>query len=125
MATKKSSPAVKAIKTKKVEPKKKVAVKSTPAKKGEKKKPLIIVTGEACFWIHNGPALCSMKDLREALLTISEEQFLHHTAMGRSDFSAWVLGVLRDKKCADGLLKAKNMKDALLTVEKHLKNYAF
>jgi hypothetical protein len=104
---------------------KKVASKTVPTKKTVgKKKPLIIVSREACFWVNNGGHLSSMKDLCDALRTMSEEQFIHHTGMGRNDFSAWTLDILGDKKCADDLKKAKNLKDALGAVEKHLKAYS-
>lgn len=102
---------------------KKGATKTVSVKKADKKKPLVVVSGDACFWVNNGALLSSMKDLGEALRTMSEDQFLHHTGMGRNDFSMWVLDVLGDKKCSADLSKAKNMKDALLAVEKHLKNY--
>lgn len=122
--------AVKTTKTKikKVEAKKKGIKKVVPVKKigaAGKKKPLVMVSGESCFWVNNGPALQNMQDLRDALRTMSEDQFLYHTGMGRNDFSAWTLNVLGDKKCAADLLKAKNIKTALSAVEKHLKNYAF
>lgn len=117
-------PIKKALAVKKKEVKKVISkILPSKIKTGGKKKPLIIVSGEMCFWVNNGPALSSMKDLRDALRAMNEEQFLYHTGMGRNDFSAWVLNALCDKKCADDLLKAKNKKTALSTVEKHLKTY--
>jgi hypothetical protein len=120
--------ATKTIKPKKVVAKKKEVKKAPPKtvsvkKTASKKKPLLIVTGESCFWVNNGPSLCSMKDLRDALLAMSEEQYIHHAGMGRNDFSSWVKDVLGDKQCSADLLKAKNIKDALSIVEKHLKEY--
>lgn len=103
---------------------KKITPKIVLSKKGIKKKPLLVVSGETCFWVNNGPALQSLQDLRRALQTMSEEQFLYHTGMGRNDFSVWVIDVLGDKKCANDLLKVKNAKEALAVVEKHLRNYA-
>lgn len=90
---------------------------------GTKKKPLVIVSGEMRFWVNNGSALSSMKDLRDALRTMSEEQFLHHAGMGRNDFSMWISDVLGDKSCAADVSKAKSIKEALATVEKYLKTY--
>lgn len=107
---------------KKKELKKVVSVKKAIAG-GTKKKPLVIVSGEMRFWVNNGSALSSMKDLRDALRTMSEEQFLHHAGMGRNDFSAWVSDVIGDKQCSKDLLKSKNTKEALVAVEKHLKAY--
>jgi hypothetical protein len=109
---------------KKKEVKKIVSAKMKKETAAGKKKPLVIVSGEMCFWVNNGASLSGMKDLSDALRTMSEEQFMYHAGMGRNDFSAWVLHVLGDKKCADDLLKAKNKKDALLAVEKHLKEYS-
>lgn len=133
MTTKKNSPEVKTKKAvrplagKKKEAVKKVVSKTVPAENGsaasKKKKPLVVVSGEACFWVNNGAALHSMQDLHKALRTMSKEQFVHHTEMGRNDFSAWLAGVLGDKKCSVDILKAKNTKEALAVVEKHLKNY--
>jgi hypothetical protein len=124
MATKtikaKKAPVVK-VKKKEV---KKAPPKTVSVKKAAgKRKPLLIVTGDSCFWVNNGPSLCSLKDLRDTLLVMSEEQYIHHAGMGRNDFSSWVKDVLGDKKCAVGLLKAKNIKDALSAVEKSLKGY--
>jgi hypothetical protein len=100
-----------------------VLVKNITTKKTTKKQPLVVVSGELCFWVNNGPALCSMKDLHQVLRTMKIEQFLYHTGQGRNDFSAWVGDVLGDKKCSSELLKAKNIKTALATVEKYLKTY--
>lgn len=119
MPTKKISP-IKKVATKKKEIKKIVPAKKTTGKK----KPLVIASGETCFWVNNGPALQSMKDLSDILRTMSEEQYSYHAGMGRNDFSSWVLYVLGDKQCANDLLKAKNMKAALSAVEKHLKTYS-
>jgi hypothetical protein len=123
MATKTIKKPVRQPAEKKKELKKVVSVKKGIAG-SKKKKPLLIVSGEMCFWVNNGAALSSMKDLCDALRTMSEEQFFHHAGMGRNDFSAWVFGVLGDKKCADELLKAKDKKAALSAVEKHLKAYS-
>lgn len=102
----------------------KIALVKKVSTASKKKKPLVAVSGEACFWVNNGPTLRSMQDLREALLTMTKEQFVHHTGIGRNDFSAWVGAVLGDKKCSADILKAKNTKEALLAVEKHLKAYS-
>jgi hypothetical protein len=118
---KKDSPALRQAGVKKVIPK---AV-SIKVKKSGEKKPMVVASGEMCFWVNDGAALSSMKDLSDALRTMSKEQFIHHTGMGRNDFSAWVKDVLGDKKCSADLMKAKNMKAALSAVEKHLKEYRF
>ncbi len=114
---------VKKVAAKKKETKK-PALQAASVKKGSKKKPLVIVSGEMCFWVDNGPSLSSMKELYDALRAMSVEQYLHHTGMGRNDFSAWVSGALGDEKCAADLLKAKSMKSALSAVKKHLKAYS-
>lgn len=88
------------------------------------KKGLVFAPGEVCFWVHNGPALQSLLDLRTAFEgMINENQYVYHVNEEKNDFSQWVLNVLNDESCSKDLLKAKEMKAALKVVEKHLKEY--
>ncbi|MFA5831263.1 MAG: hypothetical protein WC878_05535 [Candidatus Paceibacterota bacterium] len=104
-------------------PKQKDSAGTPISKKTKEKKELVFAPGERCFWVDNGPALQSLLELRDALATMNEDQFIHHVNDEKNDFSSWVLYILQDEKCAKDLLKAKNMKAALKVVEKHLKEY--
>jgi len=97
--------------------------KTSGSKKTKEKKELVFALGERCFWVDNGPALQSLLELRDAFATMNEDQFAHHVNDEKNDFSAWVLYILQDEKCAKDLLKAKDIKTALKVAEKHLKEY--
>jgi len=91
---------------------------------GKIKKELVFAPGEVCFWVHDGPALQSLLDLRAAFQEIiREDQYAYHANKEKNDFSQWVLHILKDESCAKDLLKVKDMKAALKVVEKHLKEY--
>jgi hypothetical protein len=113
--------------------KSKIEIKPTKVKNGKvssvkgygvPKKEIIIAPADVCFWVNNGPALQSLLDLRSAFQTLTKEQYTYHANKQKNDFSAWVSAILKDEQCAKDLKKAKNMKDALAVVEKHLKNYS-
>lgn len=100
-----------------------VAAKKTP-EKSAKKKTLVVSSEETSFWVNGGGALRSLKDLRNALIGMNEEQFKYHTKRNGNDFAKWVLHVLQDPKCAADLEKAKTKKSSIEIVLKHLKNYS-
>ena len=84
------------------------------------KKPAAKALGEAspgqCFWVNNGPVLRDLRDLRDALRAMSNEQFGYHTARGVNDFAKWVAEVLKDEACAKKIAKAKTRLLALEVV---------
>ena len=65
------------------------------------------VTGAACFWVNNGPILCSLRDLHTSLGIMTKKQFEHHIHHGRNDFALWAEGVFTDKALAIKLRRAK------------------
>jgi hypothetical protein len=108
-------------------------VKSAPSSKSvvvkkksvkNKKKPLVVAQEEKSFWVNNGGALRTLKDLHDSFLRMSDEQFKYHTKRNGNDFAKWVLHVLQDQKCAGDIEKAKTKKAAADAVLKHLKNYS-
>jgi hypothetical protein len=109
--------------------KKKTESKNTPkmAKKNGGKKPLkrVIITaaGDRCFWTHDGPVLCNLKDLAAAFTNITEKQFNYHVNNEKNDFAAWVEFVLLDPECAKNLRKAKTKMAARASVIRALKGY--
>jgi hypothetical protein len=101
---------------------KSVVAKKRPEK--NKKKPLVVAQEEKSFWVNNGGALRTLKDLQEAFSHMSDEQFKYHTKRNGNDFSKWVFHVLQDPKCATDIEKAKTKNAAADAVLKHLKNYS-
>ncbi|MDP3735205.1 MAG: hypothetical protein Q8R39_02125 [bacterium] len=65
------------------------------------------VTGAACFWVNNGPILCSLRDLHTALGVMTKKQFEHHARAQHNDFASWAEGVFADKALALRLRRAK------------------
>jgi len=65
------------------------------------------VSGAACFWVNNGPILCSLRDLHTALGVMTKKQFEHHAREQRNDFALWASGVFADKALAVKLRRAK------------------
>ena len=65
------------------------------------------VAGAACFWVNNGPILCSLRDLHTALGIMTKKQFDHHARREHNDFALWVEGVFADKALASKLRRAK------------------
>lgn len=88
------------------------------------KKLLVNAYNEKCFWVHNGPVLSNLRDLKHALEHMTEKQFDHHLNSKKNDFAAWVESVLADRDCALSLRKADTRAKALAAAEKALKNYA-
>ena len=79
--------------------------------------------GEQCFWVHNGPILSNLIELRDMLREIQEDVYVHHVDASRNDFAEWVEHVLSDAALAKALRKARDQKDAYTVVVKRLKVY--
>lgn len=59
-----------------------------------------------CFWVHHGPVVASLQELRDALPLLSEEQFAHHVNEEKHDFAQWVEQVLQNKELAQKMRKS-------------------
>ncbi len=98
--------------------------KKVSSPKTVKVKPsLVVANGAQAFWVHNGPILKTLVDLKNFLTTATLDQFFHHTKRGGNDFAKWVKAVLRDEKCASELEKADTPKKALAVITKAIKGY--
>lgn len=76
------------------------------------------------FWLHDGPALRNIHDLKHALDNITDEQFAFHVGEGKNDFANWVRYVLKDDECAAALLRCKTILSTRRVLIKHLKHYS-
>jgi hypothetical protein len=83
-------------------------VKIVKISKEEAKRRLADVQDDKCFWCHDGRSIKSVRELRKALIDISDETFRHHSGEGRNDFSKWAREVVGDDKLANDLAKAKS-----------------
>ncbi len=107
-----------AVKKKKIKSAKSKTIKAS----GQKKK-LIVVSGGNCFWLHNGPALGSLRDLSQTFSKMTNDQFSYHANKTKNDFAAWVEFVLLDPECANSLKKCTSKASARSCTLKALKKY--
>lgn len=66
------------------------------------------VPKEYVFWCHDGCALHNMRDLGEALTTMTDETYTFHVNTEKNDFTNWVQDVIKDEKLAKYLQKVPN-----------------
>jgi hypothetical protein len=69
------------------------------------------------FWVNGGPVLKNIKDLRDALKTMTDGQYSYHTVPRGNDFARWVRDVLRQELTAKKLEKVKTRREALKIFE--------
>lgn len=70
---------------------------------------IIDVAPESVFWVglNGGETLKNLIELRDALETMSEEQFDFHTKRDGNDFANWIEGVIGHENLAKEIKKAK------------------
>lgn len=73
------------------------------------------------FWLKDMGAVKNLKELVEALKTMSDDVFKHHVTNERNDFSNWIRDIIEDKGLADSISKVKNQKKIGKIIEKKLK----
>jgi len=78
----------------------------------EAKRLLADVSEEYVFWCHDGRILRSMKELGDALTTMTDETYTFHANIEKNDFANWVRDVIKDERLAKDLQKAPNQAQA-------------
>lgn len=66
------------------------------------------VPDETRFWCQDGRVVKNLRELEDALNSMSDETFHHHLGGGRNDFSSWIRDVVGDNKLANDLGRAKS-----------------
>jgi len=90
----------------------------------KEKKSLVEAQGHRCFWIHNGPVVCNLRELEHAIRNdIDAKTFAYHVTADQNDFANWIKDVLGDSECADALRHVKTRRSAGTTLKKALKEY--
>ena len=80
--------------------------------KEQAKKFLSKVPEEYVFRCQDGRLLRDMKELAEALTTMTDETFTYHSNVEKKDFSNWVREIIGDEKLARDLEKATDRTQA-------------
>jgi hypothetical protein len=80
--------------------------------KEQARKLLSKVPEEYVFRCQDGRILRDMKELAEALATMTDETFVYHSNAEKKDFSNWVRDIIGDEKLAKDLEKAENRAQA-------------
>ena len=89
-----------------------------------RKKKSMSILPERCFWIHYGPIVSDLRELREALKKdITDEQFKHHVSKDKNDFAVWTHDTLQDKSCALALRKTRTQKGTIRALTECLSKY--
>jgi len=95
-------------------------VKIAKINKEEAKRRLADVPDDKRFWCHDGKVIKNLRELRKALVDISDETFRYHLAGGRNDFSKWIRDVVGDDRLAEDLGKAKSRMQASQVVAQRI-----
>jgi len=102
----------------------KPAAKAPPRRTKRTLRALVDAPPDKCFWVNFGPVVRNLRELNDALATMSEDQFAHHVDKTKNDFASWVEGVLEDAACANSLRRSRTLAAARRVVEKSLATYA-
>jgi hypothetical protein len=86
-------------------------------------KDLVQADGTNSFWVHEGPVIKNLRELKMALDMMNDDQYFYHANKRKNDFASWVDAVLQDKPCAMALRKSKTRKAASRAVERALLEY--
>ena len=70
------------------------------------------VPEEKIFWCQDGRVFTDMKELAEALTTMTDEFFSYHSNVEKKDFINWVRDVIGDEKLAKDLEQATSRTQA-------------
>lgn len=99
------------------------SVKPKLAKRVAADKIMIEAPSEQAFWVHDGPMLRNLRELKNFFEVITIEQFRYHTKRDGNDFARWVTEVLKDSSLGAILAKTKTIPAARLALIKALKIY--
>ncbi|MGA2670944.1 MAG: DUF5752 family protein [Dehalococcoidia bacterium] len=95
-------------------------VKIAKVNKEEAKRRLGDVPEDKRFWCHDDKTIKNLKELRKALIEMSDETFHYHLGGGRNDFSKWIREVVGDDKLAEALIKTRSRMQASQAVAERI-----
>lgn len=78
------------------------------------------VPEDRIFWVHDGTTLKNLKELNQALSTMTDETYMYHHNAERMDFVNWVRDVIADDKLAGELARSPSRMQAARTVQRRI-----
>jgi hypothetical protein len=88
--------------------------------KEEAERRLRDVPDDKRFWCHDGKDIKNLRELRKALIDMSDETFCYHSDEERKDFNNWVRDVVGDDKLARDLSEARSRMEASRAVAERI-----
>ena len=93
---------------------------ATKMTRRDAQKLLANVPEEYVFWSCDGRILRNMKELGEALNSMTQETYAYHSNTEKNDFSNWVRDIIGDKKLAEDLLRLQDRVAAAKAVSERI-----
>jgi hypothetical protein len=88
--------------------------------KQEARKFLSNVLEEYVFRCHDGQIINNLKELQNALATMSDDTYLYHSNSDKQDFSNWVQDIIGDQKLAKDLNNSRSRTKAVLAINRRV-----
>jgi len=102
-------------------PKKADASRTTRITKSRARKFLAQVPEQCVFWCNDGNILRDLKELGNALVSMSDQTFAYHSNDLKKDFSNWIRDIVGDTNLAQSLESATSREQAAGIVEARFK----
>lgn len=64
------------------------------------------------FWCNDGRIIRSLRELKDAFESMSDETYCYHANKEKSDFGKWVKDIIGDEKLARDLSKSSDKRQA-------------
>lgn len=88
--------------------------------KKDAKKLLAKVPQEHAFWCCDGRILSNIRELQQALTSMTDETFTYHSNGEKTDFGSWVKDIIGDEKLAKDLGKSLGRTQAANSVSSRI-----
>jgi len=71
---------------------------------------------------YDGPTIRSIRQLRDALNRLTDEQIIFHTQEHGNDFATWIRDIFGENQCADALEKCEHIDEMSQVLDRFCKN---
>jgi hypothetical protein len=98
----------------------KAAPKAARMEKSQVEKYLTRVPEAHVFWVCDGRVLRDIGELRDALVSMSDQTYAYHANESKNDFTNWIRDIIGDEQLAKDLEKVVNREQsARIVLERH------